>query len=94
MLQPDTNLVDLYESRVFSEEEKSKLFELYKRLMVSDRKAAELSVLNEEKLDAAFLKLFLTEWKTLKPKIAEFTRRLSESWEKETEEGEQAGYMG
>lgn len=94
VLHPDTNLVDLYESRVFDEDEKKELFEIYKRLMVADRNAAELSVLNEEKLDADFVKSFIAEWRKLKPELVKFIRKLKESWKKETEEGEAAGYMG
>lgn len=94
VLQPDTNLVSLYESRVFDEDEKKRLFELYKRLMVVDRTLAELMVANDEKLDAAFIKSFTAEWKKLKPELVKFINKLKESWEKETEEGESAGYMG
>lgn len=94
VLHPETNLVDLCESRVFDEDEKKGLFGLYKRLMVADRHSAELSVLNDEKLEAAFIKSFYSEWKGLKPELVKFIRKLKESWEKETEEGETAGYMG
>ena len=94
VLQPDTNLVNLYESRVFDEDEKKRLFELYKRLMVVDRNLVELMIANDEKLDAEFIKSFAAEWKKTKPELLRFIRKLRESWEKETEEGESAGYMG
>lgn len=94
VLQPDTNLVNLYESRVFEDEDKKELFELYKRLMVVDRTLVELTIANDEKLDAEFIKSFAAEWKKLKPGLLRFVRKLRESWEKETEEGEAAGYMG
>ena len=94
VLQPDTNLADLYESRVFSEEEKKRLFELYKKLMVADRRALELSILNDEQQDASFIKSFYEEWKRLKPQLAKFIRQLRESGEKDTEEREAVGYMG
>lgn len=94
VLQPDTNLVNLYESRVFDEDEKKRLFELYKRLMVVDRNLVELMIANDEKLDAAFIKSFHEEWRKIKPELLRFIRKLKESWEKETEEGETAGYMG
>lgn len=93
-LQPDTNLASLYESRVFGEEEKKRLFELYKKLMVADRRALELFILSDEEQDASFIKSFYEEWKKLKPQLAKFVRQLRESWEKDTEEGEAAGYMG
>lgn len=94
VLQPDTNLVNLYESRVFNETEKQGLFELYKKLMVVDRTLAELMIANDEKLDAQFIKSFAAEWKKIKPELLNFIRKLKDSWEKETEEGESAGYMG
>ena len=94
VLHPEANLADLYESRVFDEQEKQKLFELYKRLMVADRQTAELSVQNDEKLDAAFIRDFSREWAKMKPELVKFIRRLRESWEKDTEQGEAAGYMG
>lgn len=94
VLHPDTNLVDLYESRVFDEDEKKQLFELYRQLMIADRTAAELSILNDEKSDAAFIKSFTADWKNLKKEAVGFIRRLREAWEKETEERDTAGYMG
>ena len=94
VLHPETNLVDLYESRIFDEQEKNELFELYKKLMAADRNLAELSVLNDEELDAAFIKSFSAEWKKLKPELVKFIRKLREAWEKETDEREVAGYMG
>ena len=94
MLQPEANLADLYESRVFGENEKKRMFELYKRLMAAERQAAELSILNDKQLDVNFIKSFLMEWKKLKPELANYIRALKEAWEKETEEGETAGYMG
>ncbi len=94
VLQPDTNLASLYESRVFDEQEKRRIFELYKKLMVANRKAVELYVLNDEKLDAAFIRDFTHEWAGIKLDIVGFIRKLRESWEKDTEEGESAGYMG
>ncbi|MBI2141809.1 hypothetical protein HYU16_05310 [Candidatus Woesearchaeota archaeon] len=94
VLHPETNLADLYESRVLDEQEKKELFEMYKKLMAAERKCVELFISSDEKLDAAFIKSFSAEWKTLKPQLIKLVRKLKESWEKETDEGEAAGYMG
>ena len=93
VLQPDTNLASLYESRVFDEQEKHKIFDLYKKLMVANRRAVELYVLNDEKLDAAFIRDFTREWAGIKLYVVGFIRKLRESWEKKTEEGERARYI-
>ncbi len=93
-LQPDTNLPDLYESRVFDEGEKKELFALYKQIMVAERRMSELLIINDEKMDAGFIREFLPKWKKLKLQILPFVKKLRESWEKETEESETAHYMG
>lgn len=94
VLHPETNLADLYESRVFDEREKQMLFDVYKRLMVALRRTAELSIESDEKLEALFINSFSEEWKKIKPQLATFVKRLRESWEKDTDEGEKAAYMG
>ena len=93
-LQPDTNLADLYESRVLDEAEKKRVFEVYKKLMAAIRRSSELALESDEKADAQFIKSFCADWKKIKPEVLEFIRKLRESWEKDTDEGESAGYMG
>lgn len=93
-LQPDTNLADLYESRVLDEEEKKELFEIYKKLMAADRLSAEAAIAADEKADAEYIKSTAEEWKGLKPRLARLVKKLREAWGKDTEQGEAAGYMG
>ena len=93
-LHPDTNLADLYESRVFDESEKQELFEIYKKMMAFARQTAELMLDSNEKLEASFINSFYSEWKKLKPQLLRHVTKLKESWQKETEKREAAGYMG
>ncbi|MBI2144890.1 hypothetical protein HYU18_01055 [Candidatus Woesearchaeota archaeon] len=94
VLQPDTNLSELYESRVLDEEEKKRLFELYKKLMAAARKAAELSIVSNASQDAEFIKSIYPEWKSIAPELARFIRKLRAAWETDSEEGERAAYLG
>lgn len=93
-LQPDTNLASLYESRVLDEAEKKQIFELYKKLMATNRLTLELSIKNNDKEDAEFITAFHSEWKKLAPELLRFLKKLKESWEKESEEDEKLRYMG
>ncbi len=93
-MHPDTNLADMYESRVFNESEKQRLFELYKRLMAASRQSSELAIESSDRLEASFINAFYLEWKSIKPELLKFARKLREAWQKETDEAEKAGYMG
>jgi len=93
-LQPEPTLSDLYESRVFSELEKKDLFALYKRLKVAGRRISELFILNDEMLDAEFIRSFSAEWQKLKPKILGFIKKIREAWEADVDEDESVQYMG
>src|SRR3989338_3822568 len=69
VMHPDTNLADLYESRVLDESEKQKLFELYKKLMAASRQSSELAIESSDKLEASFINSFYREWNVMKPEL-------------------------
>jgi hypothetical protein len=94
VLQPEANLAGIYESRAFSEAEKNKLFELYKKVMSWERKGVELAMRNDEAQDIAFIKTFFSEWPQLKEKLAAAALKLRDYWENEKEEHEKLGYFG
>ena len=94
MLQPDTNLSSLYESRVFSEEHKIEIFEMYKKLMRLKRKANFLYVQNDEKADAEFISDCLNEWVQVKPGLSGILKKMEESWKINIESAEKLGYLG
>ncbi|MFH1182108.1 MAG: hypothetical protein V1702_04075 [Candidatus Woesearchaeota archaeon] len=94
VLQPETNLAGIYESRAFSEDEKKTLFELYRKIMSKERKCVELLIRNDEQADAAFIKSFSAEWETLKKELAKAADKLRDYWENEKEVHEKLGYFG
>jgi hypothetical protein len=94
VLQPETNLSGIYESRAFSEDEKRQLFELYRKVMSRERKCVELLIRNDEQSDAAFIKSFSAEWETLKNELAKAADRLRDYWDNEKEVHEKLGYFG
>ncbi|MAG15536.1 hypothetical protein CMO88_00585 [Candidatus Woesearchaeota archaeon] len=94
VLNPDTNLTNMYESRIFEGEEKKEVFEVFRRLMFWKRSSLEASVSNDNNTNAEFIKNFLSEWAGLKPRLAEAVSKVKKSWESESEQTEKLGYFG
>lgn len=94
LLHPNTDLTSIYEDKFFSDKEKGKMFDLYKKLMVLARSALELSIEADEKEDAEFIKNINQEWKSIKEEFYKVANKLKESWEKETEAESKLEYLG
>lgn len=94
LLQPDTNLVNLYESRVLNDAEKKDAFEVFRILMKWKRHSLEIGMNNDEKANAAFIAGFLAEWKAGKDKLSSILNKVKTSWELDSDETEKLGYFG
>ena len=94
ILQPDTKVSNLYESRVFTEADKEKIFKIFRKLMRIKRRAMQLMILNNEKEDAEFIKKTFSEWQELKEQLNPVVKKLIEAWETETDIKEQLSYLG
>ena len=94
ILQPDTCLSGLHECKFFNEQQKKDIYALYKKLMVMNRYAVELSILNNEQQDVSFILETVQEWDEIKKKLARYASQLKENWEKEIEVKEDVGYFG
>ncbi len=97
ILQPEQNITDLQECKMFSDEQKKKIYSLYKNLMVQMRFAGVLSMASTEKEEAAYLAKFYAEWSTkngYRNQLRSTLQTLTDSWAKETEVEDDLGYMG
>ncbi len=94
ILQPDTKVSNLYESRVFSESEKEQLFRIFRKLMKIKKKAVYLMLANNEKDDAEFIKEALSEWLGIKKELSPFMKKLISAWETESDAKEELSYFG
>lgn len=94
-LQPDTaKLYAMHESRIFEEEEKKKMFEFYKKLMILNRHCVEISLDNNDKEEANFINDFVNEWGKIKAELLSYIKRMKDSWKAETDIKEDLGYLG
>lgn len=97
ILQPETKVIELEECKMFSEEEKDRMLELFKKLMIFARQANLISLDPSEKKEAEFIQTVYESW-TKKGGIQEqmitITQKLVESWKAETKGYEPMGYLG
>ena len=95
ILQPDTaKLYAMHESRVFEEEDKMKMFEFYRKLMILSRHSVEISLMSSEKEEASFINGFMSGWGKIKEELLSCVKRMKDSWNAEAETKEDVGYLG
>ena len=94
IVQPDSDVAGIYESRTFSDSEKSKIFDIFKELRMLLRASHQAMLRNTEKNDAEFVKRVWADWKKLKEKLLPIIEKLENSWKEPTAKEEKLGYFG
>ncbi|MBW2966112.1 hypothetical protein KY342_03340 [Candidatus Woesearchaeota archaeon] len=94
ILQPETVLSEMYECKIFTDEEKDVFFKLFRRLMFFDRLSVETSIDENDKKSAEFINDFWKDWGNIKKELSDFIKKLKEGWLKETKIKEELGYLG
>ncbi|MBI2108294.1 hypothetical protein HYT54_04150 [Candidatus Woesearchaeota archaeon] len=95
ILHPDSsNMHAIQEYRFFDESERARMFEVYRKLMSSSRQSVEVSLNCDEKEEAEFISVFYGQWAGMKPELAGFFRKMSDSWRTDSESKDDIGYMG
>ena len=83
LLSPDTSISLLHECSYLSENDKKKLFNLYKRIMYAQRGAELLELVKENKSDAKYINDFFKSINNIKDDMVKFTKSRMNSWKKE-----------
>ena len=95
LVHPDgSSISSMYEIRFFTEDEKNGMYNLFKRLMKTDRNVIELVLKNDEKEQVDFLNKFFSDWLNLKKELLKYIEKMKESWEKQSTIEEDIGYFG
>ena len=94
LLSPDNSLANIYEYKAFDDNERKKIFELYKRLKVLEKLSLELSLNHDEKKDAEFIEDVFSSWDKIKDEITGFIKKIKYFWENESTKEYKAGYFG
>ena len=96
LLNPDSvSLVQLYEYRYLTEEEKSLLYNWLKKCMAYDRKGDMYMLAPDDKKEAQLIRELFHAWQLAKKDLLPVLQRISDAWINGVEsKDEQARYLG
>ena len=94
ILQPESNLSNLYEAHYITDDDKNDAYSLFKRLMRLVRYSNSVSLTNGEEENAKFIKEAYQEYNGLRKDILKHIIRLMNLWEKETDIKDDQNYFG
>lgn len=81
LIEGDATLSNIFESKALDETSKSDLFNLYRKLMKFSRQSNILSLFYDENKEVEFIKLFNTEWDSVKQELITVLEKLRDSWD-------------
>ncbi len=76
------SLSTMYESRFFSEEEKNKISETYRIVMIHSRRFLKADVNPDDKTDARLIKDLSKDWPEIKDKVTQLVNKMEACWNK------------
>jgi hypothetical protein len=94
VLMPDTNIADMQECHVFTDKQKAKMYELYKKMMHLQRYSFEVAIDEAEESSAAYIKEAFESWQSIKKELKTTIATLKDSWKQDTDINEVLSYMG
>ena len=94
ILQPETTVANMHESREFNEEEREKIFKLFSKLMFLYRLSMETSVNEDDQKSADYINTVFTDWDSIKDQFSKIVAKAKESWLNEKNIKEDLEYMG
>jgi len=94
LLSPDSSLANIYEYKAFDDNEREKMFELYKRLKVFEKLSLELSLNPDEKNDADFINNFFSSRGKIRDEMTTIIKKTKDFWKEESTTEYKAGYFG
>jgi hypothetical protein len=94
LIYPNSNnIIGMVEIKSFTDEEKIKMNNLYKKLMEYERLSLSLDVNSDDKKEADYINNLFKEWKKFKEEMINITKKMTESWHLEEKE-EKDNYFG
>jgi hypothetical protein len=95
IVHPDSSANSIYENNFFSEDEKNRIFNLFRKLMVLDKEAGISSLDESDEANAKFIKKFFDTYPEIKRELEKILNKEKESWQKEEiTKIDRVGYLG
>lgn len=89
-----TVLMEMYETKFFTEKEKEDLFKAYDELLVLDRRALSLNVSSTNSKEAEYINLAFKKWPRLTKKSQFVIEKLDSSWKDKKADLSKNHYFG
>ena len=87
------HIINVTEIKNFSDEEKKKIHDIYKRLMHYERQSLLLDVTPNDKEDVEFINGVFDFWRKIKKQMENIVKKMQDSWKKEFD-SEKNNYFG
>src|SRR3989338_7096645 len=94
LIQPDTSISVLYESKLFEEHEHAHISQLYKRIMSLHRGSYRVLVLYDDKAAAEYIRSTFSTWKEIATSLHVILTQLEVGWQKDDPAADDIRYMG
>jgi hypothetical protein len=95
LINPETTIGGMHECKYFDDDEKKKIFDLYRKLMAKMRESDIISLSQNEKDEAGFISEIVGEWPALQKELAGILAKLKSCWaEEEVSDKEIIEYFG
>lgn len=94
IIQPETNVAEMYESEAFSDEEKKEMFELFKKISVYHTDLLLKDFEYEEASAAQLINKVYADWNAIKQEFIKILEKIKDSWKNETKSKLELGYFG
>jgi len=94
ILFPEADIIDMHESRTFTDEEREKIYSLFRTILYLLRQNMLTAMDETDKKTADYIKLVWQKWKTIKRESKWIIEKSAKSWTKETELKEELAYLG
>jgi len=95
IIQPETSdLTQMYEAHYYTEEDKQKALNLYKRLMIYSRTSDEIAIKYNEEDEANFINELFQKWEEIKDEMYFFIKKMKNSWKQEYKVDDDMRYLG
>lgn len=94
LLLPNTgSAINMFEIKLFNEEDKTKIEKLLADMMFLERKSLLLDITSDEKVEAEFLRTSWKQWPRFSVEMAKIAEKMSEGWRLE-EKSDKTQYFG
>ena len=89
-----TLMIEMYESKFFSEKENEEILELYEKLLELDRKALLLNVSSTDAKEAEYIKAVYKKLPTITKKVSFIIEKTDKSWKQSKSDLTKNHYFG